>query len=279
MSELPAQQSQESQDTSSLNADAGAPQFRYVEEFVRYQLSQSLGGARGMIESALPFIAFTIAWVAARQLYPAIAAAVITAALLAIIRLVQRQSIKYVVQAVIPTVIAVLIATRTGRAQDIFLPGILYNGALAVISLLTVAIRKPLVGFIIGAAVGDPTGWTRDRGLVRMTSKLTLVLAVPYITRFVIQLPLFLGGQVVLLGIAKVVLGWPMLIAALTVIGFMLSKGKTPMEDSALAQSASSGELPAERYVILGVLRDCLYAGRGRLGDVDRPVAWGQHLG
>ena len=137
-----------------------------------------------------------------------------------------------------------LIATRTGRAQDIFLPGILYNGALAVISLLTVAIRKPLVGFIIGAAVGDPTGWTRDRGLVRMTSKLTLVLAVPYITRFVIQLPLFLGGQVVLLGIAKVVLGWPMLIAALTVIGFMLSKGKTPMEDSALAHSASTESHP-----------------------------------
>jgi hypothetical protein len=244
MSELPAQQSEGLQDTSSLNADAGAPQFRYVEEFVRYQLSQSLGGARGMIESALPFIAFTIAWVAARQLYPAIAAAVITAALLAIIRLVQRQSIKYVVQAVIPTAIAVLIATRTGRAQDIFLPGILYNGALAVISLLTVAIRKPLVGFIIGAAVGDPSGWTRDRGLVRMTSKLTLVLAVPYITRFVIQLPLYLAGQVVLLGIAKVVLGWPMLIAALTVIGFMLSKGKTPMEDSALAQSVSTESSP-----------------------------------
>jgi uncharacterized protein DUF3159 len=244
MSELPAQQSEGLQDTSSLNADAGAPQFRYVEEFVRYQLSQSLGGARGMIESALPFIAFTIAWVAARQLYPAIAAAVITAALLAIIRLVQRQSIKYVVQAVIPTAIAVLIATRTGRAQDIFLPGILYNGALAVISLLTVAIRKPLVGFIIGAAVGDPTGWTRDRGLVRMTSKLTLVLAVPYITRFVIQLPLYLAGQVVLLGIAKVVLGWPMLIAALTVIGFMLSKGKTPMEDSALSQSVSTESSP-----------------------------------
>jgi hypothetical protein len=211
-----------------------------VEEFVRYQLSQSLGGARGMIESALPFIAFTIAWVVARQLYPAIAAAVITALILAVIRLIQRQSIKYVIQAVIPTAIAVLIATRTGRAQDIFLPGILYNGALAVLSLVTVAIRKPLVGFIIGAAVGDPTGWARDRGLVKMTSKLTLVLAVPYLTRFVIQLPLFLAGQVVLLGIAKVVLGWPMLIAALTVIGVMLSKGKTPIEDSALGTSAAT---------------------------------------
>ena len=65
-----------------------------------------------------------------------------------------------------------------------------------------------------------------------MTSKLTLVLAVPYVTRFVIQLPLFLAGEVVWLGVAKVVLGWPLLIAALAVIGLMLSKGRTPMEDS-----------------------------------------------
>ena len=243
MSELPTEPKAVPQDVRPT-ADAETPQFRYVEEFVRYQLSKSLGGARGMIESALPFIAFTIAWVVARQLYPAIAAAVGTAILLAVIRLVQRQSIKYVVQAVIPTAIAVLIATRTGRAQDVFLPGILYNGVLAVISLLTVAIRKPLVGFIIGAAVGDPVGWTRDRGLVKMTSKLTLVLAVPYVARFVIQLPLFLAGQVVLLGIAKVVLGWPMLIGALTVIGLMLSKGKTPMEDSAFAGSLAPESRP-----------------------------------
>jgi hypothetical protein len=236
MSERPAEPKTESPDDAP-SAAAATPQFRYVEEFARYQLSQSLGGARGMIESALPFIAFTIAWVITRQLYPAVAAAVVTALLLAVIRLIQRQSIKYVVQAVIPTAIAVLIATRTGRAQDVFLPGILYNGALAVLSIVTVAIRKPLVGFIIGAAVGDPTGWTRDSGLVKMTSKLTLVLAVPYVARFVIQLPLFLAGQVVLLGIAKVILGWPLLIAALTVIGLMLSKGQTPMENSALASS------------------------------------------
>jgi hypothetical protein len=69
-----------------------------------------------------------------------------------------------------------------------------------------------------------------------MTSKLTLVLAVPYVTRFVIQLPLFLAGEVVWLGVAKVVLGWPLLIAALTVIGLMLSKGQTPLEGSPLGK-------------------------------------------
>jgi Protein of unknown function (DUF3159) len=235
MTELPGEPKTGSHDAQSVVGADEEPQFRYVEEFVRYQLGKSLGGTRGMAESALPFVAFTIAWVVSRELYPAIGAAVGTALVLATIRLLQRQSIKYVVQAIIPTAIAVLIATRTGRAQDIFLPGILYNGALAVLSLLTVAIRRPLVGFIIGAAVGDPTGWAKDRGLVKMTSKLTLVLAVPYIIRFVVQLPLFLAGQVVLLGVAKVVFGWPLLIAALTVMGVMLSKGKTPMEDSPLA--------------------------------------------
>jgi hypothetical protein len=243
MTELPAEPKTGSRHTQSATGPEEPPQFRYVEEFVRYQLGKSLGGARGMVESALPFVAFTIAWVIGRQLYPAIGAALGIALVLAVIRLLQRQSIKYVAQAVIPTAIAVLVATRTGRAQDVFLPGILYNGALAVLSLLTVIIRRPLVGFIIGAAVGDPTGWAKDRGLVRMTSKLTLVLAVPYVTRFVIQMPLFLAGEVVWLGVAKVVLGWPLLIAALTVMGVMLSKGKTPMEDSPLAhRGAASAE-------------------------------------
>jgi Protein of unknown function (DUF3159) len=244
MTELPAEPKTGSHDTQPVGAADGEPQFRYVEEFVRYQLGQSLGGTRGLAESALPFVAFTIAWVISRQLYPAVGAAVGTALVLATIRLLQRQSIKYVVQAIIPTAIAVLIATRTGRAQDVFLPGILYNGALAVISLLTVAIRRPLVGFIIGAAVGDPVGWVKDRGLVKMTSKLTLVLAVPYITRFVIQMPLFLAGHVVLLGVAKVVLGWPLLIGALTVMGLMLSKGKTPMEESSLAHREATSARP-----------------------------------
>ena len=216
------------------SSQADPRRFRYVEDFVRHQLSVSLGGARGMIESALPFVAFTIAWLGGRQLYPALAAAVGAAVVLAIIRLVQRQSVKFVVQAVIPTAIAALVATRTGRAEDIFLPGILYNGGLAVLSVITIAVRWPLVGFIIGAAIGDPTGWAKDRGLVRMTSKLTAVLAVPYVARFVIQLPLYLAGQVVLLGIAKVALGWPLLIGALFVMGLMLSKGRTPMEDSVL---------------------------------------------
>ena len=215
---------------------SGRPRFRYVEELVRYELGRSLGGVRGMVEAALPFVGFTVAWIASRALYPSIGVAVGIALVLAVVRLVQRSSLKFVAQAIIPTAIAALIATRTGRAEDVFLPGILYNGALAVVSLLTVAIRRPLVGFLVGAALNDPTGWIRDKPLVAMTSRLTLVLAVPYVLRLVVQLPLFLAGQVVWLGVAKVVLGWPLLLGALFVIGLLLSRGRTPLADSVLAQ-------------------------------------------
>src|SRR6187549_1897316 len=91
------------------------PQFRYVEEFVRYQLSASLGGARGMVEAALPFIAFTLTWVLLRELYPSLGAALAVALVLAAIRLVQRQSLKFVAQAIFPIALAALVASRTGR--------------------------------------------------------------------------------------------------------------------------------------------------------------------
>ena len=51
-----------------------------------------------MVEAALPFVAFTIAWVAGRQLYPALGAALGIAVILGVIRLIQHQSLKYVAQ-------------------------------------------------------------------------------------------------------------------------------------------------------------------------------------
>lgn len=225
-------------DATAAAAETGPKQFRYVEEWVRHEVGQALGGPRGMLEGALPFVAFTLAWVFGQDLLRAIIAAVAVAVVLAVVRLVQRQPIRYVLQAVVPTVVAVVVAARTGRAEDAFVPGILYNAALAALAIITIAVRRPLFGFIIGAALGDALSWAGDKGLVRMMTKLTAVMAASYTIRVVVQLPLYLADQVLLLGIAKVALGWPLLIAALAVIGLLLSRGRTPIEDSPLAQAA-----------------------------------------
>ena len=203
-----------------------------VEELIRHRLSAALGGWRGSVETALPTVAFVVLWVWRKDLTAAIVASVAVTVVLAVLRVVQRQSLQYVLSAVFPTAIAAYFALRSGRAQDAFLPGIIWNAVMLAVATVSVAVRWPLVGFMVGAGdprmADDPVGWHRDRGLVRVCQRLTLVLVGLFVVRLLIMVPLYLAGQVALLGVAKVVLGWPLWLAGVGVMGLMLVKGHTP---------------------------------------------------
>ena len=205
-----------------------------VEEVIRHRLSTALGGWRGSLETAVPTVAFVVLWVWRKDLIAAIVASVAVTVVLAAVRLVQRQSLQYVLSAVVPTVVAAFFALRTGRAQDAFLPGMIWNAVMLLLAGGSVAARWPLVGFMVGAGdpqmAEDPVGWHRDRGLVRVCQRLTLVLVGLFVVRLLVMVPLYLGGQVALLGVAKVVLGWPLWLAGLGVMGLILVKGQTPAE-------------------------------------------------
>ena len=205
-----------------------------VEELIRHRLSTALGGWRGSIETALPTVAFVVLWVWRKDLMVAIVASVAVTVVLAVVRLVQRQSLQYVLSAVFATAIAAFFALRSGKAEDAFLPGIIWNTVMLAVALVSVGLRWPLVGFMVGAGdprmADDPVGWHRDRGLVRVCQRLTLVLVGLFVIRLVVMVPLYLASQVALLGVAKVVLGWPLWLAGVGVMGLMLVKGHTPPE-------------------------------------------------
>ena len=154
--------------------------------------------------------------------------------LLAVVRLAQRQSLQFVLQAVLPTAIAAVFALRSGRAEDAFLPGIIWNSVMGAVAVVSVATRWPLVGFMVGAGdpqlADDPLGWHRDRGLVRVCQRLTLVLVATFAIRLAVMVPLYLAGEVAWLGVAKVALGWPLWLGAVAVMGLMLLKGHTPQQ-------------------------------------------------
>jgi hypothetical protein len=92
--------------------------------------------------------------------------------------------------------------------------------------------RWPLIGFLVGAAEDpeDPLAWHRDRGIVRLCQRLTLVLLALYVIRLAIMLPLYWAGEVAALGVAKVLLGWPLYLGAIAVMGLILVRGRTPLE-------------------------------------------------
>jgi hypothetical protein len=150
------------------------------------------------------------------------------------IRLVQRQVPHHVVSAGVVTAIAAVFALRSGRAEAVFLPGILWNAACLVAALLSILTRWPLVGFMVGAGdprlAEDPFAWHRDRGLVRVCQRLTVVLAGVFAIRLLVMVPLYLGHEVTALGVAKLALGWPLWLAGVATMAWMLLRGETPQE-------------------------------------------------
>jgi MFS family permease len=200
---------------------------RTVERVVREQLSRALGGVRGMLEGAVPTIGFTGTYLTTHQLRIALAV------LLLVARVVQRQTPQFVLNSLVGIAIAAVFALRSGEARDFFLPGLLYNSGYAVALVLSIAVGWPLLGFLIGSVTGDPTAWHQDKQIVRLCSTLTWLLAIPCIVRVAVQLPLYLADLETWLGVSKVAMGWPLQVAALAMMVYVLGRNHTPIADTA----------------------------------------------
>lgn len=228
-----------------MTPPAGGPQT--VEAVVRAELARALGGRRGMLEAAVPTLLFTLTFLTTKDLQPALVVSVAAAVLLLLVRLVQRSSVQFVLNSLFGIAIGALFAWRAaqsgGDANDqalaYFLPGLLYNGFYAVAITLSILARWPVVGFMVGSVAGDPTAWHRDPQVVRLTSLLSWMLVWPSAVRVAVQLPVYLAGRsgaldpdtaVAVLGISKVVMGWPLQLAGLAGMVWLLARNSTPVE-------------------------------------------------
>jgi hypothetical protein len=220
-----------------------------VEAVLRSQLSRALGGRRGMVEAALPTITFTFSYVTTKDLRLAIGASLALALLLLVIRLVQRGSVQYVVNALVGIGVGCFFVWLGGRnggdqsqqALAYFLPGLIYNTGYAIAMVLSIFVRWPVVGLLVGGVADDPVAWRRDPQILKLCSHLTWVLVVPCLLRVLVQGPIYLGGRsaddadpyVTALGVAKVGMGWPLQVAALTVMVWLLTRNRTPVSPDA----------------------------------------------
>ena len=226
--------------TPQQHATTTAPGYDTVEQLVRAKLATALGGRRGMAEGAVPTVGFTVLWITTHDLRLALGVGVGLAVAQLMLRIVQRQTVQFVLNSLFGIGIAALFAWRSGEAQDAFLPGIIYNAVYAVVLTGTVLLHWPMVGFLIGSVTGDPTGWHSDAALVKLCNRLTLLLALPCVLRVVVQYPLWLGGEDMVgwLGTAKIALGWPLQVAALAAMLWLLGRNRTPLQSRPVVRTA-----------------------------------------
>jgi hypothetical protein len=164
-----------------------------------------------MIDSALPSLVFLIAYlVTGSDLRNALIAAVAVGAVVAVIRLVRRESLQQVLAGFAGVAISAFVASRTGQASDFYLPGILTNAAYGVALLVSILVGWPLIGVAAGYLTGDGTAWRSDSPTRRAYAASTWIWVGLFALRLVVQVPLYLMQNVAALGIAKVVMGWPL---------------------------------------------------------------------
>jgi hypothetical protein len=181
-------------------------------------LADLLGGRRAALDATVPAAGFVAGWLAAgRSIGIGAAVAVVAAIVVSLWRLRRGDRPRAVLIGLLGVCVAALIALRTGRAEDFFLLQLLSNAASALAWAVSIVVRWPLLGVVVGAVLGQRTGWRRDPALMRAYARGSWVWVGQYVVRVAVFLPLYAAGQTVALGVARIALTWPLVAACLAV--------------------------------------------------------------
>ena len=223
-------------------SDGGNPLDNMREQY-RAQMLASIGGWSGTVIAAVPTVVF-VAVNSFAGLRPAIFAAVGSAIVLAIYRLLRRQPIQQALTGLFGVLIASIIAARTGHAKGYFLFGIwtsfAYGGAF-VVSMLA---RRPIVGlgweFLDPTPLPDDRPWYRSRPLLRAYDLATILAATIFLARGVVQLALFRDNATGWLAVARIAMGYPLYIAAVGFGFWIVNRARRRMAREQQAQETQT---------------------------------------
>jgi xanthosine utilization system XapX-like protein len=186
-------------------------------------LTALLGGRRAALDATSPAVAFVAVWlVSGRSLGWGAGAALVIGAAVAALRWRRGDRPLAALLGLLGVSVAALIALYTGRAADFFLAQLLSNVVSALVWAVSVLVRWPLLGVIVGGALGQRTSWRQDPALLRAYSLASWVWVGQYLIRIAVLTPLWLAGSVVALGVARVALSWPLVAACVAVSGAVL---------------------------------------------------------
>ena len=192
-------------------------------------IAEAIGGPLGMAETALPGVAFVVAYtVTGSNTNTAAIVAVGLALVLTVARLIRRESPRHALSGLFGVAFAAFIATSTNKAENYYLPGLLTNAAMVTGLVISILVRWPLIGVIVANLDGEDSTWRDDPVRARVFRQATWFWAALFSARLVVQLPLYLAGAVVALGVARTAMGLPLFVLGLWLTWLMVRGARAP---------------------------------------------------
>ena len=174
----------------------------------------ALGGKRGLLDSGLPSLIFLIAFNIDHNLRNALYAAVITSALLTLIRLIRRDTLQHVLSGFVGVAFCALLARKTGHAVDFYLPGLIINLVYGSVYAVLNLVGLPLIGLLLGPILGENLAWRKVPARKRAYTMASWLWVAMFVSRLLVQYPLYKSGNINALGTARLVMGYPLFLLA-----------------------------------------------------------------
>ncbi|CAB4749382.1 unannotated protein [freshwater metagenome] len=175
----------------------------------------ALGGKKGIIDSTIPSLIFLLTYNVTHNLKACLYISIATAALLMIWRLIKRDTLTHSISGFIGIAFCGWFAWKTGEAKDYYAPSLWKNSAFALVYLISILVKWPLIGVLLGPILGENLNWRKNPARMAAYKKATWIWFALFAIRLVVQYPLFKANQLNALGIANIFLGFPLYLATL----------------------------------------------------------------
>lgn len=179
----------------------------------RDKIVQALGGKKGLFDSGIPSIVFLVVFNLRDDVREAAMVALALSAILGVFRLLRREKLQSAVTGVIGVLICYLLVRSTGKAEDFYLPGLFINAGYGALYLVTNIAGWPIIGLVLGPLLGEDLHWRKVPERKRAYQRAGWLWVGLFLLRIAVQLPLYLAGYINALGIARLVMGYPLFIA------------------------------------------------------------------
>lgn len=220
-------------------ARLGITEVDGVHRLDHKSLIAGMGGVQGIVESVLPGLVFVIVYAIWLNQVAAVVSAVSISVAFILARLLRKQSALNAVFGLLGIGLSAFLALREGGSgRDYFLNGIVTNAAYGAVFALSLIIRFPLVGLIIGFILGEGINWRKNKYEMRIFTAATFVLFAVFAVRLLVEVPLYIADQLESLAIAKLVLGLPLYVTGLW-LNWLLVRGVLHRRSAAKSQRTS----------------------------------------
>lgn len=170
-------------------------------------LFSAVGGWRTVVEGVASRALFLVAYLLTGQVLTSALIAVGGVLVFAVVRLCTAGKVWQPAIGLIVVGVSAMLAGSTGHAVDFYLTAILLQAGGGVLFLVSILVRWPITGLVMGTVRGESHAWRRDHQQRRRFYLCTAVFLAKFTIATAVLVPLYLAGTVVPLGIAATLLG------------------------------------------------------------------------